>query len=103
VHGGGGDGAAAGDPAGGLLGCAGVRGDWGRTVDPARRQELERISDPLRGLELRLSHSVKASADFGLLVLSMRGESFSQALYESLGLAGRAAAELVSSPALHHL
>ena len=57
----------------------------------ARRQELE----------LRLSYSVKASADFGLLVPSMRAESFHQALYESLGLAGRAAAaELVSSPAL---
>jgi hypothetical protein len=35
---------------------------------------------------------VKASADFGLLVLSMRAESFHQALYESMGLAGRATA-----------
>jgi hypothetical protein len=32
------------------------------------------------------------SADFGLLVLSMRAESFHHALYESMGLAGRAAA-----------
>jgi hypothetical protein len=91
--GGGGDSAAAGDPAGGLLGWAGVpgpRGAHGSTR--ARRQGLERISDQLRGLELRLSYSVKASADFGLLVLSMRAESFDQALYESMGLAGRAAA-----------
>jgi hypothetical protein len=67
----------------------------------ARRQALERISDPLQGLELRLSYSVKASADVGLLVPSMRAESCHQALYESMGLAGRAAAaELVSSPAL---
>ena len=48
----------------------------------ARRQELE----------LRLSYSVKASADFGLLVLSMRAKSFHQPLYESMRLAGRAAA-----------
>ena len=65
-------------------------GTAGRTG--ARRQELERISDQLRGLELRLTYSVKASADFGLLVLSMRAESFHQALYESMGLAGRATA-----------
>jgi hypothetical protein len=37
---------------------------------------------------------VKTSADFGLLVLSMRAESFHQALYESMGLAGRAAARM---------
>jgi predicted component of type VI protein secretion system len=55
------------------------------------RQELERICDQLRGLELRLSYSVKAPADLGL-VLSMRAESFYQALSESMGLAGRAAA-----------
>jgi hypothetical protein len=65
----------------------GLRGRAG-----ARRQELERISDQLQGLELRLSYSVKSSADFGLLVLSMRAESFHQALYESMGLAGRATA-----------
>jgi hypothetical protein len=50
-----------------------------------RRHELERISAQLWGLELRLSYSLKASADFGLLVLSMRAESFHQALYESMG------------------
>jgi hypothetical protein len=55
-----------------------------------RRHELERISAQLWGLELRLSYSLKASADFGLLVLSMRAESFHQALYDSTGLAGRA-------------
>jgi hypothetical protein len=68
-------------------------GDCGERTG-ARRQEPERISDQLRGLELRLSYSVKASADFGLLVLSMRAESFHQALYESMGLAGRAAARM---------
>jgi hypothetical protein len=53
---------------------------------------VERISDQLQSLELKLSSSVKASADFGRLVLSMRAESFPQALCEAMVLAGRAAA-----------
>jgi len=38
-----------------------------------------------------ISRTTEASADFGLLVTSLRAESFHQALYESMGLAGRAA------------
>jgi hypothetical protein len=61
----------------------------GRTRD--RRQTLERISDQLGDLELELSYSVEASADFGLLVPSLRAESFHTELYESMSLAARAA------------
>ena len=42
-------------------------------------------------LELELSYSVEASADLGLLVPSLRTESFHNALYESIGLARKAA------------
>ena len=52
---------------------------------------LERIADQLGDLELELSYSVEASADLGLLVPSLRAESFHNALYESMGLAGKAA------------
>jgi hypothetical protein len=45
----------------------------------------------LGDLELELSYSVEASADLGLLVPSLRVESFHNALYESIGLAGKAA------------
>jgi len=61
----------------------------GRTRN--RRQMLERISDQLGDLELELSYSVEASADFGLLVPSLRAESFHNELFESMGLAGKAA------------
>jgi hypothetical protein len=57
----------------------------------SRRQVLEQIADQLGHLELELSYSVEASADFGLLVPSLRAESFHNALYESIGLAGKAA------------
>jgi hypothetical protein len=56
-----------------------------------RRRMLERISDQLGDLELELSYSVEASADLGLLVPSLRAESFHNALYESMSLAGKAA------------
>jgi hypothetical protein len=56
-----------------------------------RRRVLERISDQLGDLELELSYSVEASADLGLLVPSLRVESFHNALYESMSLAGKAA------------
>jgi hypothetical protein len=56
-----------------------------------RRQVLEQIADQLGDLELELSYSVEASADFGLLVPSLRAEGFHDALYESMGLADRAA------------
>jgi len=55
-----------------------------------RRRILERIADQLGDLELELSYSVEASADLGLLVPSLRVESFHHALYESMGLAGKA-------------
>src|SRR6185437_9476638 len=56
-----------------------------------RRQTLERIADQLGDLELELSYSVEASADFGLLVPSLRAEGFHDALYASMGMADRAA------------
>jgi len=55
-----------------------------------RRRTLERIADQLGNLELELSYSVEASADLGLLVPSLRVESFHNALYESMSLAGKA-------------
>jgi hypothetical protein len=55
-----------------------------------RRRDLERIADQLGDLELELSYSVEASADLGLLVPSLRVESFHNALYESMSLAGKA-------------
>jgi hypothetical protein len=57
----------------------------------ARRRTLEQIADQLGDLELELSYSVEASADLGLLVPSLRAESFHNALYESMSLAGKAA------------
>jgi len=55
-----------------------------------RRRTLERIADQLGDLELELSYSVEAVADLGLLVPSLRVESFHDALYESMGLANKA-------------
>ena len=55
-----------------------------------RRRMLERISDHLGDLELELSYSVEAPTDLGLLVPSLRAESFHNALFESMGLAGKA-------------
>jgi hypothetical protein len=55
-----------------------------------RRRILEQISDQLGDLELELSYSVEASADLGLLVPSLRVESFHHALYESMSLADKA-------------
>ena len=60
----------------------------GTTQD--RRRTLERIADQLGDLELELSYSVEASADLGLLVPSLRVESFHNALYDSMGLAAKA-------------
>ncbi len=56
-----------------------------------RRRTLERIADQLGDLELELSYSVEASADLGLILPSLRVESFHHALYESMGLASKAA------------
>lgn len=56
----------------------------------SRRRTLERIADQLGDLELELSYSVEATADLGLLVPSLRAESFHDALYESMDLADKA-------------
>ena len=56
----------------------------------ARRLTLERIADQLGDLELELSYSVEATGDLGLLVPSLRAESFHNALYDSMGLASKA-------------
>jgi len=66
----------------------GLEGTPGTTRD--RRLALERIADQLGDLELELSYSVEATADLGLLVPSLRVESFHSALYESIGLAQKA-------------
>ena len=66
-----------------------IEGTPGTTRD--RRRALEQIADQLGDLELELSYSVEASADLGLLVPSLRTESFHNALYESIGLARKAA------------
>ena len=62
----------------------------GGTTTRDRRRILELIADQLGDLELELSYSVEASADLGLLVPSLRVESFHQALYESMSLADKA-------------
>jgi hypothetical protein len=67
----------------------GLEAAGGSTRD--HRHTLERIADQLGDLELELSYSVEASADFGLLVPSLRAENFHHCLYESMGLAGKAA------------
>lgn len=56
----------------------------------SRRRSLERIADQLGDLQLELSYSVESPADFGLLLPSLRVESYHNALYESMGLADRA-------------
>jgi hypothetical protein len=55
-----------------------------------RRRTLGRIADQLGDLELELSFSVEATADLGLLVPSLRVESFHNALYQCMGLADKA-------------
>lgn len=55
-----------------------------------RRRTLERIADQLGDLELELSYSVETTAGLGLLVPSLRAESFHNALYESMNLASKA-------------
>lgn len=56
-----------------------------------RRKELERTADNLKNLEIELSYSVEAPADLGLLVPSLRVESFHNALFESMDLSTKAA------------
>lgn len=56
-----------------------------------RRKELERMANNLKDLEIELSYSVEAPADLGLLVPSLRVESFHNALFESMDLSAKSA------------
>jgi hypothetical protein len=60
------------------------------TVGTQRKSSMEFLADELGNLELDLSFSVEASADLGLLVPSVRIESFHKALYEAMELRQRA-------------
>jgi hypothetical protein len=55
-----------------------------------RRQDLEELVDELGNLQLDLSFSVETSADLGLLIPSLRIESFHRELYDVLELPARA-------------
>jgi hypothetical protein len=57
---------------------------------PRRRRTLEDLADRLSHLELELSHSVEATADIGLLVPSLRVESYHVALFDAMRLSQRA-------------
>src|SRR5262249_35123310 len=52
---------------------------------------MESLADELGNLELELSFSVEASADLGLLIPSIRIESFHRELYAAMELPERAA------------
>jgi hypothetical protein len=54
------------------------------------REDMERLVDELGNLELDLSFSVETSADLGLLIPSLRIESFHKDLYEAMELQERA-------------
>lgn len=55
-----------------------------------RRRVLEDLADRLTYLELELSHSVEAPADIGLLIPSLRVESYHATLFDSMNLSVRA-------------
>jgi hypothetical protein len=59
-------------------------------VGKQRREDMERLVDELGNLELDLSFSVETSADLGLLIPSLRIESFHHDLYEAMELQERA-------------
>ena len=61
-----------------------------RRVGEQRRADLEELVDELGNLELDLSFSVETSADLGLLIPSLRIESFHRALYRVMELPTRA-------------
>lgn len=56
----------------------------------SRRRTLEELADKLTHLELELSHSVETTADIGLLVPSLRVESYHVALFDAMNLSHRA-------------
>lgn len=60
------------------------------TVGTQSQDDLEILADELGNLELDLSFSVETSADLGLLIPSLRIESFHRALYAALELRERA-------------
>jgi hypothetical protein len=59
-------------------------------VGKQRRTDMEFLVDELGNLELDLSFSVETSADLGLLIPSLRLESFHKELYEAMELRERA-------------
>jgi hypothetical protein len=59
-------------------------------VGKQRRSDMEFLVDELGNLELDLSFSVETSADLGLLIPSLRLESFHKELYEAMELRERA-------------
>ena len=61
-----------------------------RKVGEQRRADLEELVDELGNLELDLSFSVETSADLGLLIPSLRIESFHRELYRVMELPARA-------------
>jgi hypothetical protein len=65
-------------------------GERGRESLSRRRRSLERLADQLSELELELSYSVEAAADLGLLVQSLRVESYHKALFDSMAMSARA-------------
>jgi hypothetical protein len=64
--------------------------DQDETVGTQRRESLERLVDEMGNMELDLSFSVESSADLGLLIPSLRIESFHRDLYAALELQQRA-------------
>jgi hypothetical protein len=61
-----------------------------RNVGQQRRADLEDLVDELGNLELDLSFSVETPADLGLLIPSLRIESFHRQLYRVMELPARA-------------
>jgi len=59
-------------------------------VGKQRRADMEFLVDELGNLELDLSFSVETSADLGLLIPTLRLESFHKELYEAMELRERA-------------
>ncbi|MEU4226742.1 hypothetical protein AB0F17_20795 [Nonomuraea sp. NPDC026600] len=55
-----------------------------------RRRSLSSLTSRLGDLELDLSYSVEATADLGMLVPSLRVAGYHDALYETMGLVGKA-------------
>lgn len=66
------------------------REDQDETIGTQGRDKLEELADVLGNLELDLSFSVETSADLGLLIPSLRIESFHKELYRALELRERA-------------